>query len=76
MKNKTIWRAGYESYHYDFEAYSNIKKDALKILKKGLEDWKKRHQLEDDWYEPDDIALQKFELNNAYLDGHMKIKSQ
>ena len=66
--SKTIYRATYESSHFEFEAYGLTSSEALKALKAGLEKHTEQYDLERGWYSKDDLNIYTFELGVPYRD--------
>ena len=70
MKNsrRTIWRAWYESRSFDFEAYAATKPAAKTALLRALNEHGSQYNLDDDWFEADDIGTLSFDLGAGYRD--------
>ena len=65
-----IFRAEYISRHYYFTAYGLSKKEAVDTLYMGLNEHRDKYELENDWYDDEDIDVQSFNLGSAYRDGN------
>ena len=65
-----IFKAYYESRHFDFETLALTEKDALKQMKNTLRAHSRQYGIPDNsWWNQDDIGIIAMELGKYYRDG-------
>ena len=55
--NQPLFRAGYESRNFSFEAYGTTSRDAFDALVDGLQRHAVQYDLPSDWFDIDSISV-------------------